>query len=55
MPAYKIASFENNHYPLIQKVLKQNKPTLISLGATTNQEFNELRKILLNSKNKKIF
>ncbi len=53
VPAYKIASFENNHYPLIQKVLKQNKPTLISLGATTNQEFNELKKILLNSKNKK--
>ena len=53
VPAYKIASFENNHYPLIQKVLKQNKPTLISLGATTNQEFTELRKILFKSKNKK--
>ncbi len=53
VPAYKIASFENNHYPLIQKVLKQKKPTLISLGATTKQEFEDLEKILSKSKNKK--
>lgn len=54
VPAYKIASFENNHFPLIHEVLKKNKPTLISLGASNKSEINHLKKMLLKSSNKKV-
>ena len=39
VPAYKIASFETNHFPLLKKLAEINKPIFISTG-TSN--FNEI-------------
>ena len=40
-PAYKIASFENNHLPLIRKAAKTGKPLIISSGMATIAELDE--------------
>ena len=45
-PAYKVASFESNHYPLIKKIIKTRKPILISTGLNTLSEINSLIKFL---------
>lgn len=46
-PVYKVASFENNHVPLIKDIVKTKKPIIVSLGAST---FNEIQEIVNNFK-----
>jgi len=51
-PAYKIASFENNHIPLIRKVIKLKKPTIVSLGITTLKDIKNIVALFKKSKHK---
>ena len=42
VPAFKIASLESQHYPLIEKVIKKNKPIIVSTGTLSMKEIFEL-------------
>ncbi len=41
VPAFKIASFESNHFPLLKKVAQTGKPVLISSGTSNLSELVE--------------
>ncbi len=53
IPAYKIASFECLHFPLIKKVIKTKKPILISTGMCSIREITELVNFLKKNNCKK--
>lgn len=46
VPAYKIASFESNHHPLLRKVAATGKPVIISSGTSKLDEIYESVRIL---------
>ena len=41
VPAYKIASFENQHFPLIKKIVETGKPFIMSTGVIGESELDE--------------
>jgi len=46
VPAYKIASFESSHHPLLKKVAQTGKPVIMSSGTSTLDELYESVRIL---------
>ena len=46
VPAYKIASFENTHHPLLKKVAKTGKPVIVSTGVSTLEDISDSVKVL---------
>lgn len=53
VPLYKIASFENNHLPLIKKVASTGKPMIISTGMASIAELDELVRTIRETGNEK--
>lgn len=49
VPAYKIASFENTHLPLLKKVASTGKPVIVSTGVATIADIDECMRTLRNA------
>tara|TARA_A100001011_G_scaffold399855_1_gene510583 strand:+ start:4102 stop:5148 length:1047 start_codon:yes stop_codon:yes gene_type:complete len=54
VPAYKIASFEITHLPLIDMVSKSKKPIIISTGMASKKEISQAIKVVKKNNNNKI-
>ena len=54
-PIYKVASLENNHYPLLKRLAKTKKPIILSTGATKFSEITNSVKYLKKNGCKKLF
>lgn len=48
-PCHKIASFENNHHPLLRKIAKTGKPVIMSTGIATLADLDESVSVLRNA------
>jgi len=54
VPAYKIASFEINHIPLIRYVAKKKKPVILSTGVATQEDIELALKTIRSEGNEQI-
>ena len=50
VPFYKIASLENNYFPLIKRIIKTKKHIIISTGASKQKDIDEIVKYLKKHK-----
>jgi N-acetylneuraminate synthase len=51
VPAYKVSSFENDHYPLLEKIAKTGKPVIISTGVADLRDIKNIVKFFKTKKN----
>ncbi len=54
VPLYKVASFENNHIPLLKKIAQTGKPVIMSRGMTILEEIKEALSTLKKAGNSEI-
>ena len=54
VPAYKVASFEITHLPLISMISKSKKPIILSTGMATKKEIKQMEVIKQTNNNKVI-
>ena len=52
VPFYKVASLENNYFPLLEKIIKTKKHIIISTGASNEKDINEIVKFFKKYKYK---
>ncbi|OLS21885.1 MAG: Pseudaminic acid synthase [Candidatus Heimdallarchaeota archaeon LC_3] len=54
VPAYKVASFENVDFPLIKRIAKTGKPTIISTGMASLSEISDAMKTFFDAGGKQL-